>query len=248
MRVIVEDDYLELSREAARIAARQVLVKENSVLGFPTGDTPAGMYADLVRMYDQGLLDFSKVVTFNLDEHYGLPPDHPQSYHRYMREKLFDHVNIRKENIHIPNGVIDDVEKECEGYEAEICKYCGIDLMVLGIGLNGHIGFNEPGSGWGTTTRLVHLSAETRKWEARHFGNLSEVPAQAITMGIKTIMRAKRLLLVASGQGKAEAVREALEGPIRREIPASILQLHPLVTVILDKGAASLIKNDIKKM
>lgn len=242
MNIIIVDDYQELSRQAARIVARQVLIKENSVLGFPTGDTPAGMYAELVQLYNQGLLDLSKVVTFNLDEYYGLPPDHPQSYHHYMRKKLFEHVNINEENIHIPNGVADDVERECKSYDAEICRHGGIDLLVLGIGLNGHIGFNEPGTDWGAETRLVNLSTETRRRESRNFGDLGEVPTQAVTMGIKTIMRAKNILLLASGKQKARVAEQALLGPVTKKTPASILQLHPAVTVILDKEAGRLIE------
>ena len=225
--------------------ARQILLKGDSVLGLPTGETPIGMYEGLIQFYKRGLIDLSRVVTFNLDEYYGLPQDHPQSYHRYMKEKFFEHVNIPRESIHIPDGLTSDPKEECRRYEEEIAHHGGIDLLVLGLGPNGHIGFNEPGSDWGTETRLVSLSEETRRREAKRFGGLDLVPTQAITMGLKTIMRARRILLLASGQEKAKAVREALEGPIRQEVPASILQLHPTVTIILDKEAASLIEENL---
>ena len=240
MRVIITNDYTEMSCEVARIIAHQILAKENSVLGLPTGDTPTGMYEELVQMYNCGVIDFFKVITFNLDEYYGLPPDHPQSYHRYMREKLFNYVNTQEGNIHIPDGVAKDIEEECRRYEEEIYRYGGIDLQVLGIGANGHIGFNEPGSDWEMITSLVKLSEGTRRREARHFRDPAEVPAQGITMGIKTIMKARKILLLASGKEKAKATTKALEGPVTKRVPASILQLHPMVTVVLDKEAGSL--------
>ena len=240
MRLIITNDYAEMSCEVARIIARQILAKEDSVLVLPTGDTPTGMYEELVQMYNCGVIDFFKVITFNLDEYYGLPPDHPQSYHRYMREKLFNHVNAQEGNIHIPDGVAKDIEEECRRYEKEIYRYGGIDLQILGIGPNGHIGFNEPGSDWGMITGLVKLSEETRRRAARHFRDPAEVPSQAITMGIKTIMRARKILLLAYGKKKAEITFKALNGPITKQVPASTLQLHPTVTVILDKEAGSL--------
>jgi len=240
MRVVVTNNYQEMSREAARIVARQILAKEDSVLGLPTGDTPTGMYEELVQLDNRRLIDFSKVITFNLDEYYGLPLDHPGSYHRYMREKLFDHVNIQEGSIHIPDGVAKDIEEECRRYEEEIYRYGGIDLQILGIGPNGHIGFNEPGSDWEMTTRLVKLSEETRRRESRYFRDPTEVPTQGITMGIKTIMKARKILLLASGKEKAKATTKALKGPVTKKVPASILQLHPMVTVVLDKEAGSL--------
>jgi len=237
MRVIVTNNYQEMSREAACLVARQILTKEDSILGLPTGDTPMGMYKELVQPDNRRLIDFSKVITFNLDEYYGLPRNHPGSYHRYMREKLFDHVNIQEGNIHILDGVAKDIEEECRRYEEEIYRYGGIDLQILGIGSNGHIGFNEPGSDWGMITGLVKLSEETRRRAARHFRDRAEVPTQGITMGIKTIMKARKILLLASGKEKAKATTKALEGPVTKRVPASILQLHPMVTVIVDKEA-----------
>ncbi len=241
MKIVIEPSYREMSQAAARIVACQILRKVDSVLGLPTGSTPVGMYQVLVRMYDQGIIDFSRVITFNLDEFYGLPPDCPQSYRCYMQKQLFNHVNIRNENIHIPNGAVTNVGKECKRYEEEIHHHGGIDLQVLGIGPNGHIGFNEPGSGWGTVTRLVTLQEETRKRESKGFSSLSEVPTKAITIGIKTIMNAKKILLLASGKEKAWAVREAFKGSITTKVPASILQLHPNVIAIVDSAAGALL-------
>jgi glucosamine-6-phosphate deaminase len=226
-----------MSRMAARIVARAILVNKRLVLGLSTGDTPSRMYQELVEMYNFGIIDFSKVITFNLDEYYGLSVDNPLSYHRYMTERLFDRVNIRKENIHIPDGSAKDTGKECRRYEEELRRQGGIDLQVLGIGVNGHIGFNEPGSGWETITRLVELSEQTREKDSTRFVDPTKVPAQAITMGIKTIMKAREILLLASGKEKARAIREALDGPVTKNIPASILQLHPMVTVLVDKEA-----------
>ncbi len=242
MRIIVTDNYGEMSQAAARTVARQILAKQDSVLGLPTGNTPIGMYGQLIKLCSHGLISFSKVVTFNLDEYRGLSSDHPGSFYQYMRENLFDQVDIREENIHILDGIAPDTEGECRQYEEEIRRHGGIDLQVLGIGLNGHIGFNEPGSNWGSKTRLVNLSAETRRRESRNFRDPGEIPTQAITMGIRTIMRAKRILLLASGQEKAPAAKQALRGPVTEKAPASVLQLHPAVTVILDKEASSLIK------
>lgn len=243
MQVLIKANYREMSQVAARIVAREILLKERLVLGLPTGDTPAEMYEELVQLYNHGLIDFSKVITFNLDEYYGLSPNHPQSYHHYMRERLLNHVNIHKKNIYIPNGIAIDIGKECKRYEEEIHHHGGIDLQVLGIGPNGHIGFNEPGSGWGTVTRLVTLLEETRKRESKHFSNPNKVPTKAITMGIKTIMNAKKILLLASGKEKAKALKEAFEGPITTKVPASILQLHPNVIAVIDSAAGVLLEN-----
>lgn len=240
--VIVKDDYKEMSREAARMVACQILTNKRAVLGLPTGNTPIGMYAELVRLYKQGLVDFRNVATFNVDEHYSISPQEEYSYHQYMRKHLFDHVNIRAENIHIPDGNTGDEIGACQRYEGKICQYGGVDLQVLGLGVNGHIGFNEPGSDWNTTTRLVKLSQETTQREERRFETLDLVFNQAITMGIKTIMGARKILLLACGKEKAEIIIEALEGPVTRKVPASILQLHPMLTVVLDKEAGGLMR------
>ena len=239
MHVIVKDDYQEMSREAARILARQVLLNPESVLGLPTGDTPTMMYGELVKMYELNLLDFSRVVTFNLDEYYGLPHDHHLSYHRYMYENLLSHVNAQEKNVHIPDGGTESAESACERYEEELLRHGTIDLQVLGIGPNGHIGFNEPGTDWGMAVGLVQLSQTTRSREASRFGGIENVPTKAITMGIKTIMRARKILLLASGESKAMPTKRAIAGPITEDVPASVLQLHPDVTVILDEDAAS---------
>ena len=241
MLVRVVADYEELSRTAARFVAREILLKEDAVLALSTGDTPLGMYRELIRLNKEGVISFSMVTTFNIDEYVGLAPSHPQSFHYYMKTNLLNHVDIRPELVHIPNGVSADLEEECRRYEEEIARHGGIDLMVLGIGINGHIGFNEPGSDWGTTTRVVTLSEETRRRYAKRFGGLDLVPIQAITMGIKTIMNAKKILLIASGEEKARIIREALCGPVTQLIPASVLQLHPEVTIILDRDAAALL-------
>ncbi len=241
MRVIVSDDCTVMGREAARVVARQVLLKPDSVLGLPTGETPIGMYAELVEMHAHRLIDFSHVVTFNLDEFRGLPHDHPGSYHRYMREKLFDHVNIQPENAFILDGTAPDVTEECRRYEEALTHRGGIDLQVLGIGPNGHIGFNEPGTDWGMTVGLVRLSDVTRNREAPRFGGIENVPTHALTLGIKSIMRARKVLLLACGPEKATPVRNALTGPVTLDVPASVLQLHPDVTVVLDKSAAALL-------
>jgi len=207
MRVIVKPDYGAMSREAARIVARQILTKPDSVLGLPTGETPIGMYAELVAMHKSGLVEFSQVVTFNLDEFCGVSPDHPGSYHRYMHERLFKHVNIRRESAFILDGNASDLEAECRRYEKAIAQHGGIDLQVLGIGTNGHIGFNEPGTDWKMMVGLVKLSEVTRRREAKRFSGLENVPEYALTMGIKAIMLARSILLRAPSTPEAPYAR-----------------------------------------
>jgi glucosamine-6-phosphate deaminase len=239
MRVIVRDDYEGVSREAARLVARQVLLKPDTILGLPTGETPVGMYAELVQMSKRGLIDFSRTATFNLDEFYGLSADHPQSYHRYMHERFFAHVDVAPSNVFIFDGTAQDVATEWLRYEDAVMQHGSIDLQVLGIGPNGHIGFNEPGANWEMMVGLVELSEVTRRREAARFGGFEHVPECALTMGIKAIMQARAILLIATGDEKAEILRRALTGPILPDIPASVLQLHPNVTVILDHTASS---------
>ncbi|KPU27374.1 glucosamine-6-phosphate deaminase [Caloranaerobacter sp. TR13] len=241
MKVIIVKDYEEMSRKAANIVASQIILKPDSVIGLATGDTPKGMYRELIRLYNNGDIDFANIKTFNLDEYYGLPKENPQSYHYYMMENLFNHVNIKKENIHIPNGMTESIEKECEEYEKKIQQAGGIDLQVLGIGRNGHIGFNEPDLKFEAKTHLVELDEDTIKANSRFFNSIQEVPTKAISMGIKTIMHARKILLLASGKEKAEAIYKAVKGKIIPEVPASVLQLHPDVIVIADKEAASLL-------
>lgn len=238
MRVYVVDSYGELSAKAALIVAGQVAFKADSVLGLCTGSTPVGMYKELSAMHQKQGLDFSRVITFNLDEYYGLAPDNIQSYHYFMKKNLFDHVNIKQENIHIPDGLAADIEAECDRYEEAIQKAGGIDLQVLGIGRNGHIGFNEPAAKFSAATFLTELDEDTIKANARFFASPGEVPTCAITMGIKTIMQAKKILLLANGPEKAEAVRNAVKGDIDPYVPASILQLHSDCTFIIDREAA----------
>lgn len=242
MRVIITKDYNEMSRKAAKIIAEQISRKPNSVLGLATGSTPLGAYKELIRIHKEEDLDFSKIITFNLDEYYGLAPTHPQSYHYFMFENLFNHININPKNVHIPDGLAKDVEAFCEQYEAEIKKASGIDLQLLGIGRDGHIAFNEPGSPLMGRTRQVALAEETVKDNARFFKSEEEVPRLAITMGCGTIMEAKKIILLANGEGKADAVAATIEGPITSQITASILQMHPNVTIIIDEAAASKLK------
>lgn len=239
MRVLVAPDYRTLSQQAADFAAEAVRVKPDLTLGLPTGRTPLGMYAELVRKHREDGLGFSSVRTFNLDEYIGLSPEHPQSYHAYMRDHFFNHVNVPGPNIDIPNGAPNiDSEAESARYEDAIRGAGGIDLLVVGVGTNGHIAFNEPGSSLTSRTRVVTLAPETLANARQYFAIGVEVPQSAITMGIGTILEARRILLLASGHGKAEAVRRALQGPVSESLPASALQLHPDVTAILDKAAA----------
>jgi len=244
MLLIVRDDYDDLSREGARIVAAIVRRKPNCVLGFATGGTPLGMYRELIRMHRDEGLDFSKVVTFNLDEYVGLPPSHPQSYHYFMRKNLFDHINVDARYVHVPMGTVDDAEGQCEWYEGEIERFGGIDLQILGIGANGHIAFNEPGSSLGSRTRLKTLKPKTIEDNARFFENKDEVPRFAITMGVGTIMEARQLLLLASGSGKADAIKATVEGPITAHYPATIVQMHRYATVLVDREAAAKLEAD----
>ncbi len=244
MDLKIVDNYSKMSEMAANIVAGLMQSKKDAVLGLATGSTPEGMYARLVEMYRQGKIDFNSVVTFNLDEYVGLAPDHPQSYHQYMKKNLFDHVNIKPSNTSIPHCSGNDNPGEvCAEFETKIKQAGGIDLQVLGIGVNGHIGFNEPASHLRTTTHLVELAEETIKANSRFFESVDKVPRKAITMGMGSIMGAKKVLLLASGENKAEAVRDSFSGFISTETPASLLQLHRDVLVVVDQEAASLIKS-----
>ena len=239
MDIIICNDAKEFNEKSAQILASQIQQKLNSILGLATGSTPVGMYRQLIEMYKNNQLDFEQVKTFNLDEYVGLDKDHPQSYHAFMFKNLFDHINIKKENVHLPDGKASDLEGECAAYEEKIKKAGGIDLQVLGVGHNGHIGFNEPKTPFESTTHVVELDQRTIEANSRFFDSIDEVPRKALSMGIKTIMQAKKILFMAIGADKAEIVAKALQGPVTPDVPASVLQLHPNVTVVLDKEAAS---------
>ena len=242
MIIYVGKDYQDVSRKAANIMSAQIIMKPDAVLGLATGSTPVGMYAQLVEWYKKGDLDFSRVTSVNLDEYKGLTRDNDQSYYYFMHEHLFDRVNIDPENTNVPNGMEEDSDKACADYNEIIRSVGGIDIQLLGIGGNGHIGFNEPGEAFEKETHCVDLTESTIKANARFFESMDEVPKQAYTMGIKNIMAAKKILLVATGSAKADALYKSLYGPITPNVPASILQLHQDVTVVADEDALSLIK------
>ncbi|AIF52860.1 Glucosamine-6-phosphate deaminase [Pelosinus sp. UFO1] len=247
VRIVIAKDYEDMSARAARIVAGQIYLKPNSVLGMATGSTPLMLYKELIRVHQEVGLDFTEITTFNLDEYLGLPKEDEQSYNYYMFHHFFNQINIKKENIYIPDGMTKDIELECKSYDREIQKKGGIDLQVLGIGNNGHIGFNEPDIKFEATTHKVKLDEETIQANSRFFPTMEEVPRFAISMGIKTIMHAKKILLLASGENKAEVIHQALFNGITPEIPASILQLHQDVTVIVEESAAKLLKPKLQE-
>jgi len=237
----------EASHQVAQRIASAILLKQQQglpiVLGLATGNTPIPVYQELVRLHKDEGLSFQNVISFNLDEYFPLDPTHQWSYHRFMNEQLFDHVDIDKANVHIPRGNCDvkSIEGECRSYEEKIASYGGIDVQLLGIGRNGHIGFNEPGSPLDSNTRLIDLHVDTRSDAANDFGSIEIVPFQAITMGIQTIMKSKNIILLAYGEGKAEIIKSALSGEITAEVPASFLQTLNTVEYVLDNRAASLL-------
>ena len=239
MEIVIQPTPESASIIAANIIANLVREKPDCVLGLATGGTPLLMYRELARMHREDGLDFSRVTTFNLDEYVGLPPEHPQSYHAFMAENLFRHINVARERAHIPNGMAADIPAECARYEAAIAAAGGIDLQVLGIGTAGHIGFNEHGSSLASRTRIKTLTAQTRRDNARFFGDADDVPLHVITMGVGTIMDARQVLLLAFGENKAHAITHAVEGPIGASNPASILQMHPVAKALLDEAAAA---------
>jgi len=242
MEVIVKDNADQMSRSAATIVARVLNAKPNAVLGLATGSTPLGLYKELVRMHNDEGLDFSQVTTFNVDEYVGLTKKHPQSYHYFMHENLFKHINIPKQNIYIPSGTTDNYAAFCNWYEDQIKRSGGIDLQVLGIGSDGHIAFNEPSSSLGSRTRIKTLARQTIDDNARFFDSPEQVPIYSITMGVGTILEARKILLLANGRAKAQAIAAAVEGPVTSMITASALQLHRDAMVILDRDAASSLK------
>ncbi len=232
MNIIETKDYYDLSRKVANLITAQIILKPTSVLGLATGSSPLGTYKQLINWYNKGDIDFSKVNTVNLDEYCGLSTSNVQSYRYYMNHNLFDHINIKKENTHVPNGLADDMEAECKRYDELITNLGGIDMQLLGIGLNGHIGFNEPDISFEKTTHIVDLDHSTIEANSRFFDSFDDVPKKAITMGIKSIMHSKKVVLIANGPEKKEILEKALHGPVSPEVPASILQFHPDLTVV----------------
>lgn len=240
MRIIRTKDYKEMSRAAANIISAQVILKPNCVLGLATGSSPVGTYQQLIEWYKKGDVDFSQVTSVNLDEYVGLKPDHDQSYHYFMHHNLFDSINIRPDAINLPDGCAADPAAECLRYDS-LLRSLGVDLQLLGLGNNGHIGFNEPDAEFSKGTHIVTLTDSTREANKRFFASLDDVPKTAISMGTFDIMQAKRVLMVASGKAKAEAVKAAFFGPITPQMPASILQYHPDFTLVADEDALSLL-------
>lgn len=241
MRIYVTEDYSAMSRRVAAILAAQVTLKPDSVLGLATGSTPVGAYKQLVEWYKRGELDFAQVHSINLDEYVGLAPTHDQSYRYFMQSNLFDHVNIVPENTNVPNGLAVDAAEECRRYNEVIHTLGPIDIQLLGMGHNGHIGFNEPADVFERETHVVDLTDTTIQANARFFASADEVPRQAMTMGVQTIMQAKKVLVAVSGKDKAEIVKKAFTGPVTPQVPASILQMHPDVILVGDKAALSLL-------
>ena len=239
MRICQVEDYAVMSRAVADIIAAQVLIKPDCVLGLATGSTPIGAYGNLVERFRKGELSFAEVRTVNLDEYYGLAPEHEQSYRHFMQEHLFGHVDIKLDNTHVPDGLAPDPAAECARYDRLIAGLGGPDLQLLGLGHNGHIGFNEPGEEFIPQTHIVDLAESTINANSRLFSSRDEVPRRALTMGIRAIMHAKKVLVAVSGESKAEAVARAFAGPITPNVPASILQLHPDVVLVADKAALS---------
>ena len=243
MKVIIKKDYDAMGKEAAKYFAEVIRNKPNAVLGLATGSTPISTYKELIRLHEEEDLDFSQVTTFNLDEYLGLTGNHDQSYRYFMDTNLFNHVNIKKENTNVLSGVAGNPEAECKEFEEKIKAAGGIDIQLLGAGGNGHIAFNEPGSPENSRTRVVDLTKETIKDNSRFFEKVENVPTQALSMGIETILEAKKIVIIANKESKAKAVAASIEGPVTTDVPASVLQKHSDVIWIIDKGAASLLKN-----
>ncbi len=246
VRLLVEEDHGRLSQSAARLVARQVLAEPRSVLALPTGETPKDMYAALARLAAAGLVDLSGVTVFNLDEYLGLPEDDPRTFRSYMQRHLWERIPQAPAAWHIPRSRPEDEHAECAGYEQALEATGGVHLAVLGIGDNGHIAFAEPGTPFESRVHVAELSEASREQAADDFGGVEQVPRRAVTMGIKTIMHAQEVLLLVSGGGKTDVLARALEGPVTTEVPASVLQLHPRLTVVADAAAASTIcsRND----
>ena len=241
MTIYKAKDYQDMSRKAANIISAQIIMKPDCVLGLATGSSPVGLYQQLIKWYEKGDLDFSKVTTINLDEYVGLSPTNTQSYRYFMDENLFNHVNIDKSRTFVPNGLELDADKACNHI---IAQSGGIDMQLLGLGNNGHIGFNEPGSAFECETHCIHLTPSTIEANRRFFNSEQDVPRMAYTMGIKNIMQARKILVIVSGEAKAKALKEALYGPVTPFMPASVLQLHTDVTIVADEAALKLITNN----
>lgn len=239
MRFICARDYQDMSRKAANIISAQVIIKPASVLGLATGSTPLGIYRQLIDWYNREDIDFSRISSVNLDEYRGLAPEHPQSYHRFMFQSFFDHINIDPTRAYLPDGMAEDAAEACARYDGIIRAVGGIDLQLLGIGRNAHIGFNEPDDHFSRGTHEVALSPSTIQANQRFFSDGERVPSHALSVGMQAIMQARKIILAASGQDKAEAIRRSFFGPVTPQVPASILQLHPDVIVIADQAAMS---------
>lgn len=247
MKIIATDNYYHMSRMAANLISAQVIMKPSCVLGLATGSTPIGTYEQLIRWYEKGDLDFSQVTTINLDEYKGLSPANPQSYHYFMDTHFFRFININKKRTHLPDGLLMDSAQACQNYNHIIADCGGIDLQLLGLGLNGHIGFNEPGAAFEKETHCVDLAESTILANSRFFDTMEQVPKQAYTMGIKTIMQARKIVVIVNGMEKAGIVKEAFFGPITPGVPASVLQLHNDVTLVGDNAALSLVPEVLLK-
>lgn len=241
MQIFCAEDYKGMCRKAANILSAQLIMKPTSVLGLATGSTPIGIYQQLIDWYNKGDLNFDQASSVNLDEYQGLAPDHPQSYRYFMDTNLFNHVDMNKERTHVPSGLAPDSVEECKRYNQVIRSMGGIDMQLLGMGHNGHIGFNEPGDAFELETHRVELAETTIEANTRFFEKREDVPTHAYTMGMKTIMSAQNILVVVSGEDKAEIVAKAFSGPVTPEIPGSLLQLHPNVTLVGDKAALSIL-------
>lgn len=239
MQIRIFDDAQQVGKAAATLIAAQLLRKPESVLGLATGSSPVPCYQQLIGMYREGIVDFSRATTYNLDEYVGIPEDHPCSYHRFMDDQLFDHVNIRKEAVHVPSGLAEDLDAVAAAYDDAIANAGGIDLQLLGIGRNGHIGFNEPGNRFIYGCHVVDLTQSTIDANTRFFDSEADVPRKAISLGIGSIMNAGQILLIATGEDKAEAVRRSVYGEVDPQVQASILRTHPQVIFLLDKAAAA---------
>lgn len=242
MNIILCKDYNDMSLITSKLICDEINQKPDITLGLATGSTPVGTYKELIKLYNEGLVDFKNVKTFNLDEYYGLDESHPQSYAYFMKENLFNHININLDNTNIPNGKAEDFKKECDDYDLKIIDNGGIDLQILGIGTNAHIAFNEPSNIFRLGTGLVDLSESTIQSNLRFFNNIDEMPKKAISMGIGSIFQAKKIILLASGKSKAQAIYDTVNSNLDPKVPSSILNLHSNVTLIIDEDSASMLR------